>query len=65
MTLDSNGSGVITQDGQRFAGTWRQTSNGLVFTLGNGKSYSFALGSSGNKQTLYNSDKQLYFERTR
>lgn len=63
MTLDSNGTAVITQDGKRFAGSWSPTSNGMTFIMGGGKTYSFVLGSNGGKATLYNSDKQLYFEK--
>lgn len=63
MTLSNDGTGVIVQDGKRFSGTWRATSNGMVFELAGGKSYTFALGGSTGKMKLYNNDKQLYFEK--
>lgn len=61
MSLSSDGSGVITQDGKRFAGTWSATSNGIVFQLAGGQTYTFAQAASGG---LYNSDKQLYFVKS-
>lgn len=63
MTLSSDASGVITQDGERFAGSWQPTSNGITFHLGT-STYTFELGSKNGTLTLYNSEKQLYFEKT-